>query len=297
DTIHAFKPLPVPLSGVGADEHDMIERSNGGANPNSMENRAALKIMNQRVFQEVAGLWVDVTATATLEGWYNPVANSFTDYREAEDVDVVEIDMALFAASTLYPKNGIVYVSDQHPARDYPALHLKNGADIGGNLTFVSENPVYIEGDYNTIGKNNASVISDAVTFLSTDWSSHKAQPLVADRSVSLPMTVNCSFATGHVESDGGNYSGGAENLIRYLEDWNGKTVTWRGSLVCLWESEQAKDPFNYSYFVRPQTDYAFDPDLEDPLNSPPGSPIVRSYRRFGWQHETVGYANVQVAP
>ena len=116
----------------------------------------------------------------------------------------------------------------------------------------------------------------------------------MADRAVTGNMTVNVAIAAGHVNSGGGNYSGGAENLIRYLEDWGGRQVTWRGSLVCLWESEQATGLFNNSYFVRPQTDYKFDTDLEDPLNTPPGTPLARSYRRFGWQHETVGFSTQQ---
>lgn len=295
DTGHGFEKLDIPLLGGGTN-WDMIDDANGGSNPDSYENRASIKIINQSVLQDVGGgVWVDQTATAVAEGWFSVVNNSFTDFREAEDVDVVEIDMALFSASALYPGDGLLYVSDDHPSRDFPALHLKNGATLAGPLTVACENPVYIEGDYNTVGKVPAAIISDAATFLSTNWDTNKLLPAVNDRDAAN-MSVNAALVTGHVPSDGGNYSGGVENLPRFLEDWGGRTFNFMGSLTSIWESQQANSQFNNSYFVDPIRNWSFDPDLYSPLNLPPASPVARSFRTFGWQHETVGYARDEFA-
>jgi hypothetical protein len=52
--------------------------------------------------------------------------------------------------------------------------------------------------------------------------------------------TVNAAFALGpSLESTFGNGNGQLENDIRFLEDWNGRKFTYRGSIVDLWHSQQ----------------------------------------------------------
>ena len=53
------------------------------------------------------------------------------------------------------------------------------------------------------------------------------------------------------------------------------------GGYVCNWGG---------SYYTPPQRDWAFDPDLDDPSNMPPGTPMVRSFVRWGWKQINVGY-------
>jgi len=291
DAAHGQEELKLPLT-VGGDEHNIIERANGGANPDSYENQAGLKIIDQKVFQLTAGLWVDKTAVAIAEGWFTTSLNAFKDYRENKDVDAVVLDVNGLKNSVLFPANGIIYASDQGAGRDYPALQLKNGSALTKAMTFVSEDPLYIQGDYNSVNKQPAAVIADAVTFLSGDWDLHKAQPNKVDRKAKA-TTVNVSYVTGNVPSQGGVYSGGAENLPRFLEDWGwggGKKFIWRGSMVNLWKSEQAVAGWNGNYYTPPIRDWAFDTDLNDPNKIPPGTPRARSFMRLGWKQSNLGY-------
>lgn len=75
------------------------------------------------------------------------------------------------------------------------------------------------------------------------------------------------------------NYGGGLENFPRFLEDWNGVGMTYRGSLVSLFQSQYARRRrWSWTGYYRPPTrDWAFDLRFEDPNNLPPGTPVVGS--------------------
>ncbi len=66
----------------------------------------------------------------------------------------------------------------------------------------------------------------------------------MATKRVASATQVNAAIMTGNVQSTnlttGEGYSGGLENFPRLLENWSGKTFTYQGSLVCLWQSQRA---------------------------------------------------------
>ena len=70
-------------------------------------------------------------------------------------------------------------------------------------------------------------------------------------------------------------YSGGIENFPRFLEDWWGITLTYRGSLVSFHESVYADGTWNGSYYGAPTRDWGFDTNFEDWTKLPPGTPNV----------------------
>jgi hypothetical protein len=143
------------------------------------------------------------------------------------------------------------------------AIRLKNGSTLpSSGMTIVSENPVYIQGDYNTGGNNppsdtgtytsptvsgyshnadgspktNAAVYADAINILSANWSDTNSTNSTPQRAATN-TTVNSALVTGEVPSANGNYSGGGENFVRFLEDWSGsagvqKTFTYYGSMI-----------------------------------------------------------------
>lgn len=145
-------------------------------------------------------------------------------------------------------------------------IRLKNGHKIepAAGLTFVSENPVYIQGDYNTgdsppsnsgtytsptgsgYTRKPCAIVADAINVLSNAWSDTTA---IASRNASH-TTVNAALVTGNVPSNGTTYSGGGENFIRFLENWSGKSFTYYGSMVQMWQSEQATGPWSASATV-----------------------------------------------
>ena len=79
-------------------------------------------------------------------------------------------------------------------------------------------------------------------------------------------------------------YGGGLENFPRFLEHWqtNGATLLYRGSLVSLFYNTQGDGPWKFDpfqsageYYYPPIRDWSFDIRFEDPVNLPPGTPVV----------------------
>jgi hypothetical protein len=185
------------------------------------------------------------------------------------------------------PSNGVIYFSDG--GSGYPAMRLKNGDELGDALTVASANPVYTQGNYNKTNKKPAAIMADAVTFLSDAWDDSEGALNKSNR-IATETVVNASFLTGNVETTASDYSGGLENLPRFLEVWTGTKFTWRGSMVNLWESRQATGTWGGSYYSPPIRDWAYDTDLDDPNKLPPETPVVRIFQSAGWKQEYVGY-------
>ena len=115
------------------------------------------------------------------------------------------------------------------------AIRLKNGSTLpSSGLTVVSENPVYIQGDYNTGGNNppsdtgtftsptvsgyshnsdgspttNAAVYADAINILSGAWIDTNSTLSISSR-IATSTTVNSALVTGEVPSGGGKSAHG----------------------------------------------------------------------------------------
>jgi hypothetical protein len=87
---------------------------------------------------------------------------------------------------------------------------LKNGSELAADVTLVSDGPVYIQGDYNTVDKKGAAVIADAVNLLSNSWDNSKGYGSLPTAS---ETDYNVALVTGSYESVPGRYNGGFENL------------------------------------------------------------------------------------
>jgi hypothetical protein len=198
---------------------------------------------------------------------------TFTDNREGSTVTVCTLDVSKVTtdvnAGKLTNFNGVVYFSDQRASQTggtpKNGLRIKNGSalptttsnGVTPGLTLASDNPVYIQGDFNTgtnppsnsgtptsptgsgYTRQPAAVIGDAVTLLSNAWLDNNSSKALSNR-VASNTTVNAAIVAGDVPTANGNYSGGAENLVRFLEDWASKTFTYYGSLVEIYHSRQA---------------------------------------------------------
>ena len=285
DAAHGQGELQVPLNGASDDPHKLIEPATG--NPDSYENKATLKFINGTAYKKVGGVWTDMTASMIADGVIQFNNNQFYDGREGTNVDVMELDVKKMYENGYQPDNGVIYFSDG--GSGYPALRLKDGAELKAPLTVASENPVYTLGDYNKTNKKPAAIMADAVTFLSGTWDDSKGA-LNKNNRVATPTVVNASFLTGNVETTSSDYSGGLENLPRFLEVWDGTKFTWRGSMVNLWNSRQADGTWNGNYYSPPIRDWAYDTDLDNPNKLPPETPVVRIFQSIGWKQEYVGY-------
>jgi hypothetical protein len=192
------------------------------------------------------------------------------------------------------------------------ALKLVNGATLAPTitgLTVASENPVYIQGNYNaatTFGVNDThaatSVIADAVTILSNNWTDLNSlgNPYAA---ANRPRATDSYYRVAIVSGKGPIFpkpddvpagstfgtDGGAHSFLRMLEGGAGTTVHYRGSMATFYYNRQATGIFkccgNVVYSV-PTRDYIFDIDFLDPAKLPPNTPVFRDMNAVGFSQD-----------
>jgi hypothetical protein len=179
------------------------------------------------------------------------------------------------------------------------ALKLTNGG-LGQlpmpGLTIVSENPVYVQGNYNATaasvtdaGSAAASVIADAITLLSNDWNDIRSfmSPTNPNGRVASTTGYRAAFVSGKgiafpqpaFADDSFGSDGGVHNFMRLLENWSGQTIRYRGSLVSLFYNRQAVGVFkccNYDVYRPGTRDWTFDTNFLLPPGLPPGTPMFR---------------------
>jgi hypothetical protein len=248
------------------------------------------------------------------------VTNSFIDQRElSKMVRPTQIDvgmysqwlatniavMAKFPPGSSLPPN-ILYVADNRSSAtntDLFAVRLVNGAIIPTNQflgqpsgwTVATPNPLYVWGHYNigpggsTAGGNTgtsktypASLVSDALTILSGNWSDANSANVLFSRAA-VDTTVNAAILTGIVyssDSSSNHFSGGVQNVPRLLEDWStgAKTLTLNTSIVNLFDSARATNWFRNPglYYNAPTRKFSFDQNFTNPTKLPPATPGLR---------------------
>jgi hypothetical protein len=265
------------------------------------------------------------------------------DNREANNVLLTSFDMsqlsnivtqfsALSAPSTanltsqaVNTYNKVIYIADVSAnanggtsavngttAQAEKAVRLRNGAILPDDVTVASENPVYIQGDYNTGGptgsvvsnaatpsspmsafnnpdapgyvQKSCAVLGDAVNILSNNWNDANSASAVSSRTAKN-TTINTGILSGNVPTNvnsDGQYSGGAENFPRFLEDWGGKCLTYYGSMVCLFNSKQGNGEWGAAnVYGAPTRRWFFDQNFL--LKPPPGMLQSTTYSRGRW--------------
>lgn len=205
--------------------------------------------------------------------------------------------------------NGIIYLvdtsADPNGVTAKRGIRLKNGGFLpSGGMTIVSGNPVYVQGDFNTgtipgvvqplsnLGdptkptvagytQKPAAIVADAVNVLSNAW----VDSLSGTTPVATPTTVNAGFVSGNVPSANGYYSGGVENFPRFLENWSGKSFTYYGSMIQLYQSKQAIGRWGSSnVYSPPNRPWYFDTSFIS--SPPPGLLASFNYRKSRWYME-----------
>ena len=230
------------------------------------------------------------------------------DNREAAQVRLVDLNVAQIkndiAAGKLPGFNGIIYISDtsagQTGGSPKRGIRLKNGATLPtGGLTFASDNPVFVQGDFNT-GVNPpsntgtytqptatgytwqpAAILADAVNVLSNAWADSNSTLGLASR-IASNTTVNAAILAGNVPTGGGKYSGGAENFPRFLENWSNQTFTYYGSMVQLYQSKQSIGAWGTAnVYNPPNRQWFFDSNFF--TTAPPGTLNFINYVKQRW--------------
>jgi len=242
--------------------------------------------------------------------------STFYDQREQNMMQVTNVDISKIPSSWVSSggvlANGLLYVANSSggpsapcaqgtrtSANPCPAVRLINGSTMpssGGTssgLTVASQNPVYVLGNYNTTmngpgGTDHppAAILADAITVLSNNWSDTNAATSASTLSNrnATSTTVNAAFATGpSAESTSAGGNGQLENDIRLLENWSGQTLTYTGSIVDLWHSEQVTAPWQNTgvYYNAPTRNWSYDTLFN--TTPPPGTPRGVVMTRGAW--------------
>lgn len=265
------------VSEVEAPNIGSIKAFDAGGNPGYYHENADLVIVDNQAF-DTDGNPVVLPAGAVTEV-------SMFDGRENQYVTVTQIDISLLNTSGAFPANGLLYAYRTDATQAQPnGVRLTNGSELAAPLTVVTEDPIYVQGDYNTVDKKGAAVMSDAVNLLSNAWDDSKGPGSLPGASDTL---FNLAMVTGNVPTPdgGGSYSGGFENLPRFHENWSGRTCSIRGSFIKIFESEIAVSPWSYGgqVYTAPGRDWLFDPDLNNVANMPPFTPNAVYFRRVTW--------------
>ncbi|MGI6681457.1 MAG: hypothetical protein ACOX3T_08285 [Bdellovibrionota bacterium] len=147
-------------------------------------------------------------------------------------------------------------------------------------LTIVTNQALYLQGDYNTVAKKPAAVMSDSFNILSNSWQdswSSWSQKIASNTTINTAI-LSGTDSTGGAEGtagQGGSYNGGLENYPRLHEQWNGKTLTYNGSFVSLSTPKHVRGKWVYGnpYYTAPSRNWNYDTDFNDGNNLPPLSP------------------------
>ncbi len=239
---------------------------------------------------------------------------TMADQRENSNIKVSDVDISLLIAkiasnsyiSAAY--NGVIYVHDTTVTSGFlNAIRLVNATATPAitdsvtnqpkGFTVVSNNGIYVKGDYNTVATSTTAGVShynpclimgDAITVLSPGFAdtslASSASIIAGNRLATADITVNSALISGNTPSGTGTSSGGVQNLIRYLENWGGRTATFHGSLSQLFVSKYFSggyivvDSLNNVYRTPTSRKFEFDTDLADtpPALSPKSSNYFR---------------------
>jgi hypothetical protein len=190
-------------------------------------------------------------------------------------------------------------------------------------LTIASENPVYVQGDFNNDPTHDATfatpstdthvgtaILADAVTALSDNW--NDVNSFISPYSWAGRMAVSTTYRFAMMTGEGVPFQlpargtdaaegtdGGVHNLLRYVENWNTNSSTtftansgtsvgsyYLGSMVSAYYDHQAVAIWkccNGSVYQPPQRNYTFDSDFQTSAKLPPLTPMLRDINTIGY--------------
>ena len=171
-------------------------------------------------------------------------------------------------------------------------------------LAIATENPAYIQGDLNANsaggGFNDAnvavSVNADAVSLLSNNFNdvnsfalpfgnndnattTYYRTAVMAGKGVSFPQP------TAYSSPQDFGTDGGTHNFLRYIENWGGQTLNYRGSIISMYYNRQALGTYKCCTVVYspPTRGYNFDTEFLTPSLLPPRTPLFRDVNTTGF--------------
>ena len=304
-----------------------LASDNGGIYDNRRNKGVDLVNINmdalRKAVAEMAG--PSVTTKLSTGSTVNPSTNDAISNLSASDwTGIVYIEIAggpttnTATGATEYGSGALA------TAANAAAVRIINGkgkvpsyGTANEGLTIATNAPMYVQGDYNADGNVSqddathsahvpesgevpAALAADAITILSKDFNLATSLTRNPDATTgnieiaaALLMGLSPTNPTSNRDGTGslGDSSGGVHNFPRFLEKWGGgRNVFIRGSLVSLFESRVATEPWNTDFYGPPNRLWGFN-DLFLDGRYPPGTPRVMSYRRVDFTNlDEAGY-------
>ncbi|HKW57968.1 MAG TPA: hypothetical protein VJN42_11490 [Candidatus Acidoferrum sp.] len=185
-----------------------------------------------------------------------------------------------------------------------------SGVNCG--LAIATENPAYIAGDFNSNSAGGGfndphvavSVNADAVTLLSNNFNDVNSfafpyafsfPPAGASTPVRRAATTfyrvaimagkGVSFQQPAGTGNDFGTDGGVHNFLRYIENWGGQTLNFRGSIISMFYNRQATGTYKCctTVYSPPTRGYNFDIDFLTPSLLPPRTPLFRDVNTTGF--------------
>ncbi|HEY2547507.1 MAG TPA: hypothetical protein VGI46_15665 [Candidatus Acidoferrum sp.] len=179
-------------------------------------------------------------------------------------------------------------------------------------LAIATENPAYVFDDLNANaaggGFNDPNVAvslnADAVTLLSKNFNdvnsfafpyafsypptgastpvrnavtTYYRMAILSGKGVSFPQPAGTAQDFGT--------DGGVHNFLRYIENWGGQTLNYRGSIISMYTNRQATGTFKCctTVYSPPTRGYNFDVEFLTPSLLPPRTPLFRDVNTTGF--------------
>ena len=179
-------------------------------------------------------------------------------------------------------------------ARQLPGLATTTTTPDPTGLTFVSDQAVYLQGDYNTLNWQPASILTDSLNVLSNaclnaDRSIHKLSArncntipdgadagTIPDKINSTNTIVNAAFLSGTDITNSTltpGYNGGLENYPRFSENWGSATLTYKGSFVSTGTPLHVSGTWSEQDYGVPARNWDYDTLFNAAQNLPPLAP------------------------
>ena len=238
------------------------------------------------------------------------------DCREDDAVDTTDIDLwalenwyqayladAANGGGALAGSGFLVYASRSpnaaftntaDPMQGVRLMQLTGGSSrqLVDETTFATDNPLYIDGDFNTVSTKGSALIGDAINFLGNNWDDGKTcdnnlTGADAGNNGETQITVRAALFGGYspTTAPGGTYGGGLHNYMRYHERWSGVTADFKGALIGLWVSQQATGNWcqGSDCYEPPIRNWGWDTRFADPDFWPPFIPSIFGVERVGF--------------
>lgn len=250
-------------------------------------NLLQLNILALTVWNKINGGVLFKTASADLSapvGSFQQLGLAAADISEGGIVIHATIDSSAYplAATTTSPYGfAITQGSQLFGLSKYPTAPLSFSPT---GVSIVSDQAIYLQGDYNTQSQQGAALMADSLNVLSN--SCHTSNYVINcgiqnQQNSATPTTISAAFLSGTDNTTPNTsqnfYSGGLENYPRFHENWQPggvkQTLKYRGSFVSIGVPQHVSGRWKSQLYTPPGRDWNYNSNFNIAANLPPLTP------------------------